>query len=43
MAPKKRPTKQQLSDAGRKLQNPRTPEKEESKAARTLRRGRKSG
>jgi hypothetical protein len=40
--PKKKPTQKQLSDAGKKLQNPRTPEKEERKAAQTLRRGRKS-
>jgi hypothetical protein len=38
----KRPTKKQLSDAGKKLQNPRTREKDESKAAKTLRKGRKS-
>jgi len=38
----KKPTKKQLSDAGKKLQNPRTREKDESKAAKTLRRGRKS-
>jgi hypothetical protein len=38
----KKPTKKQLSDAGRKLQNPRTREKDESKAAKTLRKGRKS-
>jgi hypothetical protein len=37
----KRPTKKQLSEAGKKLQNPRTRETEESKAARTLRKGRK--
>lgn len=40
MAPKK-PTKKQLSDAGKALQNPRTPEKKESGAARVLRKGRK--
>jgi hypothetical protein len=38
----KKPTTRQLSDAGRKLQNPRTREKDESKAAKTLRKGRKS-
>jgi hypothetical protein len=38
----KKPTKKQLSDAGRKLHNPRTREKDESKAAKTLRKGRKS-
>jgi hypothetical protein len=37
----KKPTKKQLSDAGKALQNPRTPEKKESEAAKTLRRGRK--
>lgn len=37
----KRPTRKELSDAGRKLQNPRTRETEESKAARTLQKGRK--
>jgi hypothetical protein len=37
----KKPTKKQLSDAGKKLRNPRTPEKEESRAAKTLRKGRK--
>ena len=36
-----KPTKKQLSDAGRKLQNPHTPEKKESEAARTLAAGRK--
>ena len=41
--PKKKPTKKQLSEAGRKLQNPRTPEKKERKAAQTLRKGRKNG
>jgi len=40
MAPKK-PSKEQLSKAGEKLQNPRTPEKQERKAAQTLRKGRK--
>jgi len=38
----KKPTKKQLSDAGKALRNPRTPEKKESSAAKTLRRGRKS-
>jgi hypothetical protein len=38
----KKPTKKQLSDAGKALRNPRTPEKKESQAAKTLRRGRKS-
>jgi hypothetical protein len=37
----KKPTKKQLSDAGKALRNPRTPEKKESQAAKTLRRGRK--
>ena len=37
----KRPTKKQLSDAVRKLRNPRTREKEESRAARVLARGRR--
>jgi hypothetical protein len=37
----KKPTKDQLSDAGRKLQNPRTREKNETKAAKTLAAGRK--
>jgi hypothetical protein len=41
MAPKK-PTKAELSKAGKDLQNPHTPEKKESEAARTLRKGRKS-
>jgi hypothetical protein len=36
-----KPTKQQLSVAGKKLRNPRTPEKEESKYAKILARGRK--
>jgi hypothetical protein len=36
----KKPTKKQLSDAGKKLRNPRTPEKQERKAAKTLRKGR---
>jgi hypothetical protein len=37
----KKPSTKQLSTAGRKLQNPRTPEKEETKAAKTLAAGRK--
>jgi len=40
MAPK-RPTKAELSEAGRALQNPRTPEKQETKAAKTLAAGRR--
>jgi len=39
--PSKRPSKKQLSDAGRRLQNPRTPEKEETRAAKTLAAGRR--
>lgn len=39
--PPKKPSKEQLSKAGKDLQNPRTPEKRESEAARTLRQGRK--
>jgi hypothetical protein len=31
--PPKKPTKKQLSDAGKALQNPRTREKKETKAA----------
>lgn len=38
----KKPTKKDLSEAGKKLQNPRTREAEERKAAQTLRKGRKS-
>jgi hypothetical protein len=38
----KKPTEKQLSDAGKALRNPRTPEKRESQTAKTLRRGRKS-
>jgi hypothetical protein len=38
----KKPSKKTLSKAGKTLQNPRTPEKKESQAAKTLRRGRKS-
>jgi hypothetical protein len=37
----KKPSKKTLSNAGRVLQNPRTPEKKESAAAKTLRKGRK--
>jgi len=37
----KRPTKKQLSQAGRDLQNPHTREKKESQAARILAAGRK--
>jgi hypothetical protein len=37
----KKPTKKQLSDAGKALRNPRTREKKESAAAKILRRGRK--
>jgi hypothetical protein len=37
----KRPSKETLSKAGRALQNPRTPEKKESEAAKTLRKGQK--
>ena len=37
----KKPSKKELSDAGRKLQNPRTPETQERKAAQTLRKGHK--
>ncbi len=37
----KKPTKKELSEAGKKLQNLRTHESEEPKAARTLRQGRK--
>ncbi len=37
----KKPTKKELSEAGRKLQNPRTRESEERKTAQTLRQGRK--
>jgi len=40
MAPK-RPTKAELSKAGKALQNPRTPEKQETKAAKTLAAGRR--
>jgi hypothetical protein len=37
----KKPTKKQLSEAGRKLSNPHTPEKKERKYAKILSRGRK--
>jgi hypothetical protein len=37
----KKPTKEELSKAGKDLQNPRTPEKRETEAARTLQRGAK--
>ncbi len=37
----KRPTKAQLSKAGKMLQNPHTPEKKETKAAKILAAGRK--
>ncbi len=43
MASPKKPTKQELSKAGKTLQNPRTREKDERKAAQTLRKGRKDG
>jgi hypothetical protein len=36
-----KPTKKELSQAGKDLRNPRTPEKRESEAARTLREGHK--
>jgi hypothetical protein len=38
----KRPTKRRLSAAGKALQNPRTREKNETKAAKTLAAGRKT-
>lgn len=38
----KKPTKKQLSDAGKKLRNPHTPEKKESGYAKTLAAGRKN-
>lgn len=41
MAPKK-PTKEELSKAGKDLRNPRTPEKRETEAAKTLRKGRRN-
>jgi hypothetical protein len=37
----KKPTQAALRKAGRDLRNPRTPEKRETQAARTLRAGRK--
>lgn len=37
----KKPTKKELSEAGKKLQDPRTRESEEGKAAQKLRQGRK--
>jgi hypothetical protein len=37
----KKPSKAELSKAGRDLANPRTPEKRETEAAKTLRKGRK--
>ena len=40
MAPKK-PSKADLSKAGKDLQNPRTTEKRETQAAQTLQKGRK--
>lgn len=36
-----KPTKKELSKAGHDLRNPRTTEKRESEAAKTLRKGRK--
>jgi hypothetical protein len=39
----KRPTRKQLSAAGKALSNPRTREKNETKAAKTLAAGRKKG
>lgn len=38
----KKPTKKELSEAGKKLQSPRTREVEERKAAQSLRKGRKT-
>lgn len=38
----KKPTKSDLRKAGKALRNPRTREKNETKAAKTLRKGRKS-
>jgi hypothetical protein len=38
----KKPSKSALSKAAKALRNPRTPEKKESAAAKTLRKGRKS-
>ena len=37
-----KPTKKQLSDAGRTLQNPHTRESKESQVAKVLRKGRKN-
>jgi len=37
----KRPTKEELSKAGKALQNPHTREKKETEAAKTLEKGRK--
>lgn len=39
--PKKKPTKKQLSEAGKTLGDPHTREKKESEAAKILRQGRK--
>jgi hypothetical protein len=36
----KKPSKEQLSKAGKDLRNPRTTEKRETEAAKTLRKGR---
>jgi hypothetical protein len=36
-----KPTKKKLSQAGKDLRNPRTSEKRETEAAKTLRQGRK--
>jgi hypothetical protein len=41
VATPKRPSKAALSKAGRDLQNPRTPEKKETEAAKTLAKGRR--
>jgi hypothetical protein len=41
--PDKKPTRQQLSEAGKKLQNPHAREADERKAAQILRKGRKTG
>jgi len=38
----KKPSKKDLSKAGRDLRNPRTTEKRETEAAKTLRKGRKN-
>jgi hypothetical protein len=37
----RKPTKKDLSQAGKDLRNPRTPEKKEPEAAKILRKGRK--